>query len=241
MKNRKISFTLIELLVVVAIIAVLVAILLPALNSAREQARRISCASNLHQIGVALFTYSQSDENHVYPPPGVPQEPFDPHVGYAGHCWVLRNTIEALYNSRCLKKWEIFWGCPSAIANGWGVPEGAGFDANGNFSHAYCQYCYFAFLRAFHRPNQFNLWDRVLRSADDPPNLPLMMDLTYYRTDYPVGLQHYGNHDGYGSNAIIGANVMFNDTHIEWFTKNQLVIRPLDSVFNYYLPKVPWP
>ena len=66
MRSRK-AFTLVELLVVIGIIAVLVSILLPSLNRARENAKRVACASLLRQIGLAARMYASENKDALPP------------------------------------------------------------------------------------------------------------------------------------------------------------------------------
>jgi prepilin-type N-terminal cleavage/methylation domain-containing protein/prepilin-type processing-associated H-X9-DG protein len=135
MTRRNRGFTLIELLVVVSIIAVLIAMLLPAVQSAREAARRSQCIDNLRQIVLAMHNYVTSNE--ALPPVCIDQEwnqfnlPIpQPHQNWSQHARLLPYLEQRIAFNAINWSYGARWSDGDTIYANRNPPDGAGGGAD---------------------------------------------------------------------------------------------------------------
>lgn len=239
--GRRRGFTLIEVLVVVAIIALLVAILLPTLKGARDQARRAACASQLHQIGMALHMYGQ--ENGYFPA-----------AGNGSNLWWPTRLMRQLEDQH-----EIFW-CPSAPIwtfwdgkkelinqkpkdvdpphpdkhytfsygiNDWGVGDtGEAVTKTGGLVRlglgAYAGDPEAGELKVdrVKRPSEMIAIGDNDVSEDDLDKLAIIPNIIYW---FDGVIDPWEKEEGSGNRHRGGANIVFVDAHVEWIRQEDAI------------------
>ncbi|MDO5554578.1 MAG: DUF1559 domain-containing protein [Planctomycetia bacterium] len=127
-KSSKKAFTLVELLVVIAIIGILIALLLPAVQAAREAARRMQCTNNLKQLGIAVHNYH--DSYNTFPASSmycVSPPPVDTDTEYMAFGWNWRITLLPFMEQGPLYESLSFDGTEPFAAFEYGSPDTLNF------------------------------------------------------------------------------------------------------------------
>ena len=232
LKNKsfglKSGFTLIELLVVVSIIALLVSILLPSLSAAREQAKRVVCASNLHQLGFGFIMYASDYDDLMPTGPAlqsnywVTESNFFPeYISQADCLYCPANYSHGtggLFGRMTSKESKEIWGDPTVgMASNYATSRTLGTGVSLSNGYAYCNNASLKLKKIGDESRVRKDWGYGYIEA-------LAWD--YFREPYDwEGLPMGWNHKNKGVNAV------FEDAHAEW--------RTTDDMLNVVYPIVP--
>ena len=246
MIRKKKAFTLVELLVVIAIIALLVSILLPALARAREQAKRVICATNLNRIGYLLIQYS-ADNNEFYPPSYSANYPYGADsrpADQGGHGEALIGVLPYLYGGTNYEKlrsdhenkmMKIFW-CPSGIVkynpDEWLSSAFAIFGYNQYFSHSWGQVIIGTNTASFmpvngedmHSPQRSTSPSHWVTVADISiwgyPRWYRFWEDLWWRSNHPSTISRSGPGGGTTEHFAEGMNGLYVDGSVKWTATN---------------------
>ncbi len=231
---KKAMFTLIELLVVIAIIAILASMLLPALNKARDNAKKSACAANLKQIGAYYQMYA--GENHDYVPTHG-----QPHAGHYDIGDYLKPMLPLQPNNQVYQHKVLY--CPS-------LPKNSG--ANGDAAN-YTGYSFVAVSSP--DPVTFASWQswygQYSLSRFSPGGMPgtklpksaavrvLASDIARIPGSSTYKLYNNATNGIMSGHEFKGSNSVFGDGHVKWIG-NPLGRTPTNTsadvaaVANYY-------
>jgi len=228
------AFTLIELLVVISIIAMLLAILMPALNVAREQARRAVCSVNIRTLGIGLRMYEETNdmklppqyntsgshserESYRWSEPGNTMNPWKAYIGFQENYTqggkLIPVQLAKLYATKMIDTSEVYY-CPS----------------QGNRKHKQEQRYSWEYYTSEgpwgHIPKSlwpneylvrlsYDYWVHGKKTLDELHNRPVIFDMIYEWT-------RTSHRKGGAVAEPAGFNVLFGDGHVVFNTDDRL-------------------
>ncbi|GIW76077.1 MAG: hypothetical protein KatS3mg104_1140 [Phycisphaerae bacterium] len=219
--NSRSAFTLVELLVVIGVVAILISILLPAFMRIRDSSHRVKCASNLHQLGVAVQLYALQNNGYVIPAFKTLQNNFAPNY-ISEHVWDTF-LVKQLRSSRTLT-------CPADVYQSWNIPSWMSLPAawswrvGPNNKGAYWNTGYIYVAGALNPPgNSYfrNPSQHPVRLSQGTSRMLMAADLIYiqngaWQSPHVRRASRVGPLSSQSTKPLLGQNQLFYDGHVTW-------------------------